>query len=140
MPQRRSHRAPANPIHVEGERFQGSPPSENPAAHPFNIEVSIPESISIRMVNASALEDYEIWLFISSLLSAACVGFFIAYLQASDTAAPSATPIKWMFIILLILFVICSFKAIRMRILLRKRGRKIMLKTIGASIVEPPKD
>jgi len=49
---------------------------------PFAVNISFPESIIIKMVDASALHDYEFGLFISSLCASAFVGFLVAFLQA----------------------------------------------------------
>lgn len=57
-------------------------PSANPFAHSANITVSVPETVDIRLVDASALADYEVWSLLTSILSSAVVGFAVAYLQA----------------------------------------------------------
>jgi len=76
-----AEQADRKPEHVEGEKYRKSEPSENPVAGALNVTVSVPETIEIRMVNATVLTDYEVWFFISSVLSSAVVGFLIAFLQ-----------------------------------------------------------
>jgi hypothetical protein len=51
------------PEHIDVDQFRGSPPAANTEAAPFtNVIVNVPETITVRMVNASALEDYEMWV------------------------------------------------------------------------------
>ena len=51
---------------------------------PFAVNISFPESIVIKMVDASALNDYEFGLFISSAFVSAFTGFLVAFFQASS--------------------------------------------------------
>ncbi len=119
--------------HDEAESFSKSPPADNPVADSFNIVVSVPESIQIKMVDASALADYEIWIFISSILSNAVVGFLVAYFQAVDSKSSSATYVGWTDAVFALLFVAATLTAVLKRTSLRKKGRDIRLKTSGAS-------
>jgi hypothetical protein len=57
-------------------------PSPNPFAHSASIAVSVPETVEIKLVDASALADYEVWFLITSILSSAVVGFLVATVQA----------------------------------------------------------
>jgi len=59
------------------------PTSQGQYNAPFAVNISFPESIVIKMVDASALNDYEFGLFVSSALLSATVGFFVGYLQAN---------------------------------------------------------
>jgi putative copper export protein len=124
------------PTHIEGENFRGAP-TENPIADTFNIVVSVPESVNIKMVNASALSDYEIWAFIASLLSNAVVGFLIAYLQAVEAKSGNATNIGWSLTVFIILFALALITAVAKRILLSKKGREVKLRTSSATISKP---
>lgn len=121
------------PRHDEAEAFSRSPAAENPVADTFNIVVSVPDSIEIKMVDASALADYEIWVFIASILSNAVVGFLVAYFQAIDAKSPSKTYIGWTLFIFIVLFVISTATAIYKRASLKKKGRDIHLRTSSAS-------
>ena len=96
------------PEHVEANR--GSEPSDNPLARGLNITVSIPETVEIRTVNASVLADYEVWVFISSILSNAVVGFAVAYFQSLST--PNSTSVTWLMVALV--FLVLLIIAIRM--------------------------
>lgn len=127
---------PPSSQHDEAEAFQRSPPSENPATDSFNIIVTVPESIQIRMVDASALADYEIWVFIASILSNAVVGFLVAYFQAVDSKSPSTPYIGWSTVLFLLLFLVAAATAICKRASLRRKGRDIKLKTTGAAPVK----
>jgi hypothetical protein len=50
----------------------------NPVGDGLEIEVSIPKKIEIKMVNASNLNDYELWGVITSVFCNFLVGFLIA--------------------------------------------------------------
>lgn len=56
-------------------------PTENPLCKGLNVNVSMPETFEIRMVEASGLADYEIGLYTSSLIFSVATGFLVAYLQ-----------------------------------------------------------
>jgi len=101
-------------------------PSSNPFA-PFNVTVLVPEKIEIKMVDASALGEYEIWVFFASLLSNGVVGFFIAWRQALDSNSPSGTSYFWSFILFLLLFIAAFGRAIWRRIVLQRRSKTIAL-------------
>lgn len=60
-------------------------PTENPLSSSFAFQLTVPP-IEVKMVNAVALSDYELWLFASSLMFSAAVGFFVAYAQSFHTA------------------------------------------------------
>jgi hypothetical protein len=52
----------------------------------WGVNILVPD-LEVRMVNAAALEEYEIWFGMSSFFGAAVVGFFVAYLQSFRTDA-----------------------------------------------------
>lgn len=56
---------------------------QGPYDAPFAVNISFPESIVIKMVDASALNDYEFGLFISSLFCSTFVGFLVAHFQTT---------------------------------------------------------
>lgn len=122
------------PRHDEAESFAQSPPSENPSAETFNVIVSVPEAIQIKMVDASALSDYEIWVFIASIVSNAVVGFLVAFSQALDAKSPSTTYIGWTVLMFVALFTISTITAFKKRRSLQKKGKDIRLRTTSASI------
>ena len=51
---------------------------QNPIGNELNVEVSIPKKFEIKMVDASSLNDYEVWVFIASLICNFLVGFLVA--------------------------------------------------------------
>ena len=51
----------------------------NPIGEELMVEVSIPEKIEIKMVDASSLNDFELW----SLLASIFCNFFVGFLVAS---------------------------------------------------------
>lgn len=106
-----------------------SPAVPNPVHDAFNISVLVPDEITIRMVDASTLSDYEVWVFISSLLSSAFVGFLVAYIQASSTGDPTRGPIFWMTILIALLTVAGLIMVYNKRTQLKRKGRTMKLKT-----------
>ncbi len=55
----------------------------------MGVNVFMP-ALELRLVNASALEDYEIWFGATSILAAAAVGFFAAFIQSTEKNATGA--------------------------------------------------
>src|SRR4051794_27648793 len=49
---------------------------------PFSVSITFPESVVIKMVDATALNDYEVGLFFSSVFFSAFIGFMVATSQA----------------------------------------------------------
>jgi hypothetical protein len=47
----------------------------------WGVNFQVPE-IEVRMVNAAALEEYEIWFGLASIFAAATIGFVVAYIQS----------------------------------------------------------
>lgn len=69
-----------------GEDLVAHPSVQRPTANPFaqsaNITLSIPETVEVKLVDASVLADYEIWVLLTSILSSAVTGFVVAIVQA----------------------------------------------------------
>jgi hypothetical protein len=129
-----SSHGPAEPTHDDVDSFEGSPATENPVSDSFNIVVSVPEQINIKMVDASTLADYEVWIFIASILSNAVVGFLVAYSQAIDAKSSSTSYIGWTAIVFIALLILAIGTALWKRTQLRKKSRDIKLKTSSASV------
>ena len=90
------------------------------------------------MVNAAALSDYEMWIFISSIVSNAFVGFAVAYFQAKDANSAIALEVGWATVIFGILMAACILRAVCVRIALRRKGRNLTLRTAGATMTAQP--
>lgn len=58
-----------------------SAPSTNPFASGSSIALSVPETVEVKLVDASVLADYEVWSLMTSIVCSAVVGFFVAFLQ-----------------------------------------------------------
>ena len=101
----------------------------NPVHDAFNISVLVPDEITIRMVDASALADYEVWVFISSILSSAFVGFLVAYMQATSSQDPTQGPMFWMTGLIGLVMLAGFFMVYSKRTLLKRKGRTMKLKT-----------
>jgi hypothetical protein len=121
--------------HVDGTKAN-SELADNPVRGSLDIVVSVPDSIKIRMVDASTLADYETWIFLASVLSNAVVGFLVATVQAYDTKTANAGQLKWTTIVCLILFLSTLGKALLMRHALTKQGKNIKLKATEAESIK----
>jgi hypothetical protein len=96
---------------------QPATPDEVPTSNPLeglNVNVSMP-TLEVRMVNAGALEEYEIWFGWSSVLAAAAVGFGVAFVQSLSTET------GWTFLAVTIVFVVLLGLAAGRARKLRKR-------------------
>lgn len=94
------------------EEFAGA----NPMGRDLQVELSMPEKFEIKMVNASALNDYEIWSFISSFMLNFLVGFGIAAITYNkETYAGNVVPssqfaqnLLWIITVIFLFFSIAS--------------------------------
>lgn len=98
----------------------------NPLGNELNILVSLPESLEIKMVNASVLADYEIWIFISSVLSSVMAGFWVAFVQTTDSAIKNI--LFWNAFIFSFLFLVAAIVAFSRRRKLNEKSKSIKLK------------
>jgi Na+/proline symporter len=127
-------KSPPTPEHIDFEQYSDSPAEDNSGAGAFtDVIVNVPQNITIRMVNASALSDYEIWVFIASLLSNAVVGFGVAYFQAVDAKSATITYIGWTWIVFAALWVLAIIFAFMKRTVMTTKGKDIKLRTTSAS-------
>lgn len=85
----------------------------NPIENELQFELSIPEKIEIKMVDASSLNDYELWVFIASLLCNFLVGFIVAYI--SNTIPERESLYIVISIIFGLLFVLSVFEVYQKR-------------------------
>ncbi len=118
--------------HAEPQPTTG-PASGNPVGKSLNLVVSVPEEITIRMVDASALSDYEMWVFLASILSNAVVGFIVATVQAFDSSAANRTQLLWTAIAFGVLFLATAGRALGKRCGLTRGGKNIRLKASEAT-------
>lgn len=79
----------------------------NPIGNELSVEVSIPEKFEVKMVDASSLNDYELWVFIASLLCNFLVGFVVAYI--SNTIKERDGLYLMITIIMFILFILSCY-------------------------------
>ena len=100
---------------------------QNPIGDELRVEVTIPKKIEIKMVDASSLNDYEVWIFIASIVCNFLVGFVVA------TVTSSAPNIRGVFIAVDILFFILFIVAIVM-VILKRKGMSIETSTIPLSV------
>ena len=98
----------------------------NPLGNELNILVSLPESLEIKMVNASILSDYEIWIFISSVLSSVMSGFWVSFSQTTEVAVK--TILLWNSIIFTVLFGVAVIVAFSRRKKLNEKSKSVKMK------------
>ncbi|MFP3559721.1 hypothetical protein SB861_55425, partial [Paraburkholderia sp. SIMBA_049] len=77
--------------------------------------------------------DYEIWIFIASVISNAAVGFSVALYQAIDSKSSTVSYACWTAAMFWLLFAISAGTAFRKRSSMQKKGKDIKLKTTSAS-------
>lgn len=116
------------PLHAEVQSEQQRPATANPLGSSLNIVVSVPDSIEIRMVDASTLSDYEVWFFMSSVLASAVVGFIVAFIQACDSTAPNMTSLGYTAVMFLVLFLVALITTFVKRNSLRKKAKTVRLR------------
>ncbi|MBY5692036.1 hypothetical protein HFO41_24960 [Rhizobium leguminosarum] len=109
-------------------------PIPNPAGNAFNVSVLVPEQISIRMVDASSLADYEYHLYAASLLFGLAVGFLVPCAQEFRSGGDLAIPFLLMTMVILGLFVGAMTMAVKIRKKLTRSGREIKLTTTAATL------
>jgi hypothetical protein len=109
---------------------------ENPFGDGFNVLVSVPETLQIKMVNASSLEAYEHWLFISSLLGSGAIAFWEAVIQ-NTTAGING--ILWgISLLITALFLLCGYRAFKLRKQLTDKSKNLTYK-MQRKVAEDPK-
>lgn len=122
--------------HVEQVEVAGQP--EAPATTqsynaPFAVNISFPEAVVIKMVDATALNDYEFALFICSLFTGGFVGFGVAYLQATDSGA--------VFLVMTILLFVAAFAFLVWALMKRRKmTSKLRAFKLKTGAVEEIKD
>lgn len=85
------------------EQKSSQPASGNPFAHASNITVSVPETVEVKLVDASVLADYEVWSLVTSIVGSAVIGFLVAYFQADVTVKGIYGAVTLVFGILMVL-------------------------------------
>jgi hypothetical protein len=118
---------PSLPVRVQPVNSSGGSASENPLIRAFDVSLLVPESVEVRMVDASALANYEVWVFIASVLSNAVLGFLVAFFQSDESWSLLASAL-----VFFVLFVVSASWAFVQRRQLRKRSRRVKLQAIEA--------
>jgi hypothetical protein len=114
----------SQPKHVDRKTLSDdTPASENPIAKGLSVTVSIPETIEIKIVNASTLDDYEMWILLSTIIFSVAIGFVVAYAQDS-----SKTHLAIIGLIAFLLFVLCLLFALHKRAALRRKSKSVRMK------------
>jgi len=85
----------------------------------------MPETMEIKLVDASALADYEIWFLLTSVCSSAVIGFLVATEQATKDQLNQMIAITVVFAIIAL---ICMITAIFKRNHLRRKTKSVKFK------------
>jgi hypothetical protein len=99
----------------------------NPLAQQFSVVVSIPQTVKIKLVDASLLSEFEIWIYISSALVNFSTGFWVTYAQNSNTQIDKI--LLWISICFTILFLATLIVAITKRIKMNRKSKDVELNT-----------
>lgn len=127
--------APDNSEHAHDDLTTAKgPPSDNPFASAANITISVPETVDIRLVDASALGDYEVWSLLTSIMSSVVIGFLVAAMQAPVTD-PLNRVYKVIDGIAVLLMAICAITAYFKRRRLTGKVRRMKFR-VGEPIPE----
>jgi len=98
-------------------------PSPNPFAHAASISVSVPETVEVKLVDASALADYEVWGLLTSILSSTTAGFVVSTIQSSGK--PEQPTLITTSIIWAILTIICAITAYKKRSKIAAKAKRL---------------
>ncbi len=120
------------PEQVDGTK-SNAPSTDNPVARGLNVAVLVPDTIEIRMVDASALQDYEVWILITSVLGSAVVGFVVALWQSSSSKDGLDKGLIMPLVVFAILMAISGAMLVSKRRKLTKKSRAIKLRATDAS-------
>ena len=94
--------------------------------------MSVPDSVEVKLVDASALGDYEVWVLLTSILSSAVTGFLVAIVQATEAERSRFIAIT---VVFALLAVVCGIMAVSKRTKLTNNARRVRFK-IGDAIPE----
>ena len=70
-----------------GAQGDASSLTPNPIAQSSQIYLSVPEELEIRLVDASVLADYEVWIGLTTILLTSTVSSFVAWLGDREQVA-----------------------------------------------------
>ncbi len=99
----------------------------NPLAQQFNVVVSIPQAVNVKLVDASLLSDFEIWMYLSTVLLNVSTGFWVSYAQ--NTNAQIEKMLCWTSICFTIIFSFTIIVAIIKRVKMNQKSRNVELAT-----------
>lgn len=109
----------------------GEQPTENYAHNPIGVEFAFPETVTIKMVDASALGDYEFAILLSGFCCNAAVGFAVSAMTLGENQHLWAI-VAAVFVVMTVSLVVW---ALIKRHKMRKKGRTIRLSSSGARLV-----
>ncbi|MFY0483471.1 hypothetical protein ACI6PS_12780 [Flavobacterium sp. PLA-1-15] len=99
----------------------------NPLGNNLNVVVTVPHTVKVKLVDASLLNEFEVWMYFSGILLNAVTGFWVSYVQ--NTVRETDKVLWWISLILTILFAFTSGVAINRRIKMNKNSKDIELNT-----------
>ena len=99
----------------------------NPLANQFNVVVSVPQAVNVKLVDASLLSEFEILMYLSSVLLNISTGFWVSYTQ--NTVDTVDKILLWTALCFTGLFLLTITVAINKRIKMNKKSKDIELNT-----------
>lgn len=69
-----------------------TPPADNPV-NALRVSVTVPETITIRMIDATAFNDYELAFFMAGVFASFASGFLVAAIAALSSDGDSSAPL-----------------------------------------------
>lgn len=99
----------------------------NPLAQQFNVVVSIPQAVNVKLVDASLLNDFEIWMYLSTVLLNISTGFWVSYSQNANKQIDKM--LCWTSICFTIIFAFTIMIAISKRVKMNRKSRNVELAT-----------
>lgn len=110
-------------------------PTTNPLGSSLAITVSVPDKIHIKMVNASTLSDYEVWVLLASFACNFFVGFLIVMIQTWDGTFGSVARYVAMTVFCATIFAVFLWQAVAKRTVIKEQGKEVVLETRAARVL-----
>jgi hypothetical protein len=123
----------------EGASTVSDGASPNPLGEQLDFSLSVPP-IEVRMVNAAALEDYEIWFLMSSIVGSAAIGFLVAFIQSFHEDirgnTHSDTTLLVVCLVFTLLLVLSAARAIILRRRITSQSKTYSMKASASSVAK----
>jgi hypothetical protein len=85
-------------------------------------------AIEVKMLNASSLADYEVWLFVASVASSTSVGFLVAYFQSiTDSTSGADSAMLASAVVFGLIFAATFWRAVRLRQSINQEAKSVRM-------------